>query len=96
MNEKYIQSLREAIQKNHGCISRYAQTVAVKEERDGKVVWEGKVEVFDLAGNPKAAQCYAWGHKDADGRWQYVTMLKAAPVDSALKAVAAFNGGKGA
>ncbi|HUO10247.1 MAG TPA: hypothetical protein VM008_18215 [Phycisphaerae bacterium] len=91
MNEKYIQSLRDAIQKKHGCISRYAQTVAVKDEREGKVVWEGKVEVFDLAGHAKAAQCFAWGYKDEEGRWQYVTVLKVAPVDSALKAVVAFN-----
>ena len=93
MNEKYIQSLRDTIQKTHGCISRYVQTVPVKDEREGKVMWEGRVEVFDLAGHPKAAQCFAWGHKDEEGRWQYVTMLKVAPVDSPLKAVVAFNGG---
>jgi hypothetical protein len=96
MNEKYIQTLRDAIKVKHGCVSRYSQTISVKEEVDGKTVWEGKVEVFDLAGHPKAAQAYAWGYDDQEGRKQYVTVLKAAPVDSAQRAIQAFiaNGQK--
>ena len=90
MNEKYIQTLRDAIRAKHGCVSRYSQTVSVKEELNGKTVWDGKVEVFDLAGHPKAAQAYAWGYEDQDGRKQYVTMLKVAPVDSAQRAIQAF------
>lgn len=95
MNEKYIQALRDAIQTTHGCPSRYAQSAAVKEETNGKIVWEGKVEVFDLARHPKAQHCYAWGYKDADGRWQYVTVLKVPPVDSPLKAVQTVIAGGG-
>ena len=42
---------------------RAMQTVAVKEERDGETVWEGKVEVFGLwRGIRRRAQCYAWGY----------------------------------
>ena len=47
MNEKYIQSLRTAIQSKHGCISRYVQTVATKSEINGQNGWQGNVEVFD-------------------------------------------------
>jgi hypothetical protein len=87
MNEKYIQSLRDAIQKKHGCISRYAQTVAVKEEADGALPeWQGNVEVFDLANHPQARQCYAWSYKDDTGRLQYVTVLSP-PIKSAAEAV---------
>lgn len=90
MNEPYIQALRDAIRKTHGCASRYARAEAVKEEFNGKTVWEGTVEVFDLAGHHKAHQCYAWGYKDDDGRWQYVAVLRTPPVDSPRQAVQAF------
>ncbi len=86
MNEKYIQSLRNAIQTQHGCISRYVQTVAVKgvTPLNG---WQGNVEIFDLAGHAKARQCFAWGFRDEAGRWQYLATLKISPIDSAEKAV---------
>ncbi len=90
MNEKYIQALRDAIRNTHKCASRFVETVPVKEELNGQTVWEGKVELFDLAGNPNAAQCFAWGYKDDAGRWQYMAVLKNGPVDSARKAIQAF------
>ena len=90
MNEKYIQELRDAIRQTHGCASRYAQAVPIKEEFNGETVWDGNVEVFDLAGHPTARQCYAWGFKDDWGRWQYVAVLKLSPVDSPRKAVQAY------
>jgi len=90
MNEKYIQSLRETIQQVQGCASRYAQSVAVKEEANGQTLWDGKVEVFDLARHPAARQCYAWGYKNDLGYWQYVTIARVPPVDSPRQAVQAF------
>ena len=95
MNEPYIQALRDAIQKVHGCISRFNETVRIKEEADGQTTWEGNVEVFDLARHATARQCYAWGYKDPEGRWQYVTTLRVPPVDSARKAVQAFVASRG-
>jgi hypothetical protein len=89
MNEPYIQALRDLIRRSYGCISRYAQTIAVKEESGGKVLWEGKVEQFDLSGHAQARQCYAWGSKDDQGRWQYVAYLRLPPVSSAATAVQA-------
>jgi hypothetical protein len=94
MNEKYIQSLRDAIQKTHGCISRYIQTVPVKEESNGHPPWDGKVEVFDLAGHRLARQCYGWGHKDDSGRWQYITILRIPPIDSPRQAVQSYLAGQ--
>jgi hypothetical protein len=87
VNEKYIQALRDAIRQQHGCASRHSQTVAVQEAVEGKIVWQGDVELFDLAGHPKARQCYAWGFHDDAGKWQYIAILKIAPADSALNAV---------
>ena len=48
MNEKYIQALRDAIRHMHGCVSRYIETVPVKEDFKGQAAWEGDVEIFDL------------------------------------------------
>lgn len=90
MNEKYIQCLRDVIQQTHHCVSRYAQAVSVKEELNGQVLWEGKVEVFDLAAHPTARQCYGWSYKDDKCRLQYVTFLRLAPTETAQAAVKAF------
>ena len=90
MNEKYIQALRDAIRHMHGCASRYVKTVPVREDSCGKIVWHGNVEVFDLAGHPKASQCYAWGFQDDAGKWQYVAVLKTVPADSPQRAVQAY------
>jgi hypothetical protein len=90
MNEPYIQALRDAIRHMHGCASRFVKTVSVKETFQEKTVWEGDVEIFDLAAHPQARQCYAWRFKDDDGRWQYVAVLKVGPVDSPLRAVQAY------
>jgi hypothetical protein len=90
MNEKYIQALRDAIVHTHGCASRFVRSEPVKEEFEGKTVWEGSVEVFDLSGHPTARQCYAWGFHDDAGKWQYVAVLQVPPVDSPQKAVQAY------
>jgi hypothetical protein len=91
VNEKYIQFLRNTIQTQHGCNSRYVQTVAVKFEGNRQNGWHGNVEVFDMAGHPQARQCYAWGFKDEAGHWQYVAILKISPIDSPQKAVELYN-----
>jgi len=86
MNEKYIQTLRTMIQTQYKCPSRYSQTIKVKEEADGKILFEGNVELFDLGGHPTARQCYAWGTKREDGRMEYATALNP-PAKSAAEAV---------
>lgn len=61
----------------------------MKQEIDGRVLWEGKVEVFALLGHDDALRCYAWGDLDQDGRWQVTTVLAIPPVISAETAVLA-------
>ena len=90
MNEKYIQALRDTIRHMHGCASRYIETVPVNEEFKGQTAWKGDVEVFDLAGHPKARRCYAWGYRDDTGKWQYVAVLRVPPVESPVTAVRAY------
>jgi len=89
MNERYINELREVIRKLHGVESRHVESVPVKETFQGKTVWEGVVEVFDLIGHPKAARAYAWSH-DANGqKKRHVTVLHMDSVTSPILAVRA-------
>jgi len=74
----------------HGCACHYAQTVLVKEALNRAKVWQGNVEVFDLADHFVAQQCYAWKFESGSGQKQCVTVLKTPSVDSAAKAVHVF------
>ncbi len=51
----------------------------------GQIVWEGIVEVFDVA-EPPPAVAYGWA-VGSDQRAQYVTMKGRGPADSPLAAV---------
>jgi hypothetical protein len=85
----YIEELQDVIRRLHGVESRHVESVPVKEMFQGKTVWEGIVEVFELYGHPKAPKVYAWSH-DADGKKKrHVTVLHLAPITSALEAVRA-------
>jgi hypothetical protein len=85
----HIQELRETIRRLHGTDATHVESVAVKESFQGKTVWDGIVEVFELHGHPKASRVYAWSH-DADGsKKQHVTVLHVAPITSAVEAVRA-------
>lgn len=87
----YLESLQEAIRKLHGCESVHVESVAIDERFQGKPVWQGTVEVFDLTGHPKAKRCYAWSHLDGkgDSERRFVAVLGIPPVDSPRRAVQA-------
>jgi hypothetical protein len=85
-----IEELRRAIRHLHGCDSRWIESVAVREEFQGKVVWDGEVEVFELLGHPGASKAYAWSHEMlGTTRRKYVAVLHESPVDSPREAVRA-------
>lgn len=86
----YIEFLADAIQKLHGCVATYVETVPVVERFQGQTVWEGKVERFKLAAHPQATFCYAWGFENDSGETKAVTVLALPPIDTALRAVQAF------
>jgi hypothetical protein len=81
-----IQRIRAAIEKNENCLARHCGSVPVKEIFEGKTVWEGVVEVFDLLRHPRAIRCYAWSFIE-NGEPQYTTVLEIPPVDSPESAV---------
>jgi len=85
----YIEELQDVIRRLHGVESRHVESVPVKETFQGRTVWEGIVEVFELHGHPKAPKVYAWSH-DTDGpKKRHVTVLHVAPITSAAAAVRA-------
>ena len=85
----HIKELQETIRRLHGADATHVESVSVKETFQGKTVWEGIVEVFDLRGHPKASRVYAWMH-DTDGpQKRHVTVLHIGPITSAVEAVRA-------
>lgn len=90
MNKQdYISQVNVAVSQLHNCGATWRETVPVHEVFEGKTVWQGDVEVFDLYGHPKAKRAYAWSHLDGpkDERTRFVAVLEIPPVDSAQKAV---------
>jgi len=56
------------------------------EQFEGKIAWQGMVEVFDLIGHPQAKRAYAWTYRDGDQN-KTITVLGVPPVDSPQGAV---------
>jgi hypothetical protein len=87
----YIEELRDVIRRLHGVDATHIESVPVKEMFQGKTVWDGIVEVFELHGHPKASKVYAWAHDtdDAKNPRRHVTVLHSHPIASAKEAVRA-------
>ena len=85
----YIKSLMDAIRRLHGCDASYLETIPITEIFQGKIAWQGDVEVFNIRGHPKAKRCYAWAHDTDNTGKRYVAVLELPPVDSAQRAVKA-------
>ena len=86
-----IEELRDVIRKLHGVESKHVERVPVREIFQGKTVWDGVVEVFELIGHPTASRLYAWSHEtdDPERPKRHVTVLHADAVTSPLLAVRA-------
>jgi len=89
--QDYLDRLQVAIQQLHNCGAKYRETVPVHEVFQGKTVWQGDVEVFDLFGHLMARRCFAWAHREGpdDRGERFVTVLAIPPVNSARTAVQA-------
>lgn len=55
----------------------------------GETIWDGEVEVFDLADHPETDRVYAWGYVDDNDQQQHVTVLHIPPATSPENAVRA-------
>jgi hypothetical protein len=85
----YISRVQVAIMQLHNCGATWRESVPVKEVFQGKTLWNGEVEVFDLTGHPKAKRAFGWSHpENADGTGErFVAVLGIPPVDSPETAV---------
>jgi hypothetical protein len=86
---RYIGHLRHAIKATFHCGSVHLETYEVVEVSQGKVVWEGNVELFKLYGAYFGQGCYAWGYFDDQGGWEAVVVLQKPPIRTAEDAVRA-------
>jgi hypothetical protein len=85
----YIEELRDMIYKLHGAEATHRESVPVTEVWQGKTIWDGVVEVFDLKGHPKTQRAYAWSHDTDDPQHpkRHVTVLHIPPAVTPLMAV---------
>jgi hypothetical protein len=85
----YILQLIQAIKRLYGCKATHVETVPVVEEFQGKVVWQGEVEVFNV-NHRQAKRAYAWAHDNEEGKGKnFVAVLEQPPVNSPQTAVKA-------
>jgi hypothetical protein len=84
-----IRALVEAIRHLHGVEATHVETVHVREEHHGELVFERDVEVFDLVGHPKAKRAYAWSEATTGNKRRFFAVLHVVGVDSPLAAVRA-------
>jgi hypothetical protein len=86
----HIEELMDVIRHRHGVESSHVESVPITETFQGKTIWRGIVEVFDLQGHARASRVYAWSYAtDNPKKPLHVTVLHRGTVDSPLKAVQA-------
>ena len=90
MDPAGLPALREAILHLHGCASHHVESVPVKETWEGRTVWEGEVQVFDLVSVAPASRCYAWSYATEGTKRQFVTVLHAGEITTPVAAVRAY------
>jgi hypothetical protein len=81
-----VPALVEAIRHMHGVEAKHVETVHVREEHEGKLVWEGDIEVFAVA-HKLSRTVYAWSEASTGTKRRFFAVLAVPPIDSAAKAV---------
>jgi hypothetical protein len=86
----YIQELKGVIRSAHGVEATHVESVPIKESFEGKTVWEGIVEVFDVE-NYIVPRVYAWAHQtdNAEHPLRLITVLHRHPILTPRDAVRA-------
>jgi len=85
----YIEELQHAIRELYDSDATHVETVPVKEVFQGETIWDGEVEVFDLADHDQTDRVYAWAFDDDNGEKRVVTVLHIPPATSPENAVRA-------
>ncbi len=74
MSER-IENISKAVESAAKCPASHLESVVVVETFRGQTMWEGVVEVFDLAGHAKAKRAYGWH----TGKARYTAVLEIPP-----------------
>ena len=91
MTEVSTDELRRHVERVHECRAELHELVAVREDFQGQVAWDGIVHVFVLYGHLDAADsCYAWSSPVADSETRrFYAVLHTPEIDTPAKAVRA-------
>ena len=90
MSEVSPDQLKQAVESQHGGTATFVQSAPVREEFEGKTVWNGAVHVFDLKDSPSGAtRAYAWSYEQDDGKRRFFAVLGIPPINSPRDAVRA-------
>jgi len=83
-----IDSLLVAVERAAGSTAKnLLKPIHVKELWQGKVAWDGVVEIFEIG--PSSLRVYAWERERDDGTLEAVVVLGFPPINSARDAVRA-------
>lgn len=90
MFESSTSQLKQAVEAQLGGEATFVQSVPVHESFKWKTIWNGSVQVFDLAGSPSGAtRAYAWSSGQPDGSRRFVAVPHIPPVVGPREAVRA-------
>ena len=68
-----------------GSTVKHLKSVAVVESSGSQMIWEGRIEVFEVV-HPPPGNVYVWPVEGESGR-EFVAILGVYPIDSPLAAV---------
>ena len=89
-SEVALEELAAAIKHLHGADAVWVEEVPLSVTHEGKLIWQGVVQVFDLNGHYEATRCYAWSYPvEGTSRRRFSAVLHKPPVDSSTAAVRA-------
>jgi hypothetical protein len=95
MRDTATDELKRAVESEHGGTATHVRSVPIHQSHNGKTIWNGAVQVYDLADSPSGAtQAYAWSCGREDGTRQFITILRAGPVTGPREAVKAAISGR--
>ena len=76
-----LPAIIDAVKHLHGCAATFVESVSVHETLpDGRVVWDGEVQVLDLIVRPKAKRAYAWSYATTGKKRFFMAVLGLGPV----------------
>ncbi len=87
-------NLIDAIELRGNCKAVYVHTQPVRIILEGKILWKGRVEVFDLQGHAYSKRAFGWCIRHKEKKTENIIVMGIPPLDTPLMAVKAFLASK--